>query len=292
MSKPVSLGPVSRNFQSQALNLHYLEWGDKNAPVLVLLHGGADHAHSWDELAATLSPRWRVIAPDLRGHGDSDWSPDAAYSILDYVTDLKMLWSHCQLQQATIVAHSMGGKIALHFAAAYPEAILKLIAIEGVDMLPPSLAPLHERPAAKRLRYWIDERIATNARQARHYPSLEDALKRMISAHPQLPADVARHLTIHGTRRNDDGSLSWKFDNHIRAVSAVDFRGREYADMLGEIRCPVLLVNGKDSWVPDPVATGRIDDFRAAQAVTLAGAGHWVQHDQPAAFLAALEHFI
>src|SRR5688572_746180 len=71
--------PVVRSHVSQGLTLRYVDWGNEDAPVLVLVHGSRDHARSWDAVALALRDKWRVIAPDLRGHGDSDWSPDGAY---------------------------------------------------------------------------------------------------------------------------------------------------------------------------------------------------------------------
>ena len=72
------IGPTSHSYVSQRLRLHYLDWGNPDAPMLILVHGGQDHARSWDRVARKLRNDWHVIAPDLRGHGDSAWSPDGA----------------------------------------------------------------------------------------------------------------------------------------------------------------------------------------------------------------------
>ena len=83
--------PTSHIFISQRLRLHYLDWGNEQAPPLLLLHGGRDHAHSWDWVARELQRDWHVIAPDLRGHGDSVWSPDGAYFMPYFIYDLAQL---------------------------------------------------------------------------------------------------------------------------------------------------------------------------------------------------------
>ena len=70
-----ALGPTSHRFVSQRLDLHYLNWGNPGAPLLVLVHGGRDHARNWDWVAQALRYDWHIICPDLRGHGDSAWSP-------------------------------------------------------------------------------------------------------------------------------------------------------------------------------------------------------------------------
>src|SRR5262249_34143729 len=73
-------GPTSHTYFSQRLRLHYVDWGDAGKPPLLLLHGGRDHCRNWDWTAAALRNEWHVIAPDLRGHGDSQWSQDGSYS--------------------------------------------------------------------------------------------------------------------------------------------------------------------------------------------------------------------
>ena len=81
-------GPTSRVFFSQRLRLHYVDWGNAGAPPLVLLHGGRDHCRNWDWVAEELRKDWHIIAPDLRGHGDSQWSPDGSYTMAGFLYDL------------------------------------------------------------------------------------------------------------------------------------------------------------------------------------------------------------
>ena len=78
---PDDFGPTSHSFVSQRLRLHYNDWGNAGAPPLLLQHGGRDHSRSWDWVARELRRDWRVIAPDLRGHGDSAWSPNGTYAM-------------------------------------------------------------------------------------------------------------------------------------------------------------------------------------------------------------------
>src|ERR1700734_1600020 len=125
-------GPVSRFFCSQRLRLHYLDWGDREAPPLLLIHGVRDHARNGDAVAARLRKDWHVIAPDLRGHGDSDWAAGGFYPTEAYVYDLWRLISEANLAPMSMIGHSLGGNIALRYAGAYPEHVAKMIAIEGL----------------------------------------------------------------------------------------------------------------------------------------------------------------
>ena len=81
-------GPTSRHYFSQRLRLHYVDWGNTEAPPLLLVHGGRDHCRNWDWVAQALRDDWHIICPDLRGHGDSQWSPDGNYSMSAYIYDL------------------------------------------------------------------------------------------------------------------------------------------------------------------------------------------------------------
>ena len=118
-----SSGPTSRIYFSQRLRLHYVDWGNPAAPPLLLVHGGRDHCRNWDWVASALRRDWHVLAPDLRGHGDSQWSPDGNYSTAAYVYDLAQLIHQQELAPVTIVAHSLGGNIAIRYTGVYPENV-------------------------------------------------------------------------------------------------------------------------------------------------------------------------
>ena len=214
--------PTSRRYVSQRLRLHYADWGNEAAPPLVLVHGGRDHCRSLDAVARALSPRYHVIAPDLRGHGDSDWSPDGDYSMLAFVYDLAQLIHQIGRSPVTLVAHSMGGNIAIRYTALYPENVAKLVAIEGLGLSPPMLAEREKIPTAERLRKWIEDKRAAAARTPRRYPTLDAALQRMKEENKFLSDDMARHLTEHGATANEDGTWSWKFDNYVNVWPPFD----------------------------------------------------------------------
>ena len=129
-------GPESRFFQSQGLRLHYADWGNEAAPLLLLVHGGRDHCRSWDRIARSLQPHFHVLAPDLRGHGDSDWTKGGSYSLTEYVYDLSRLVRHTAAQQVTIVGHSMGGMVGLIYAGTFPDQVSALVVLDGVTVLP------------------------------------------------------------------------------------------------------------------------------------------------------------
>lgn len=285
-------GPTSHFFTSQRLRLHYVDWGNHDKPPLLLLHGGRDHCRNWDWLAAALRDDWHVIAPDLRGHGDSQWSPDGHYSMAAYIYDLAQLIHQQRLAPVTIVAHSLGGNIALRYAGIYPETVRRLVAIEGLGPSPKLLAERARLGIDERMRRWIDEQRELARRTPRRYASIDEACARMLEENPHLSPEQARHLTRYGVIQNEDGSYSWKFDNYVRAWPPYDMPQADIERLWNRISCPTLLVYGKQSWASNPAEDGRARHFRDARVVTVEGAGHWVHHDQFETFRQLLQDFL
>ncbi len=285
-------GPTSRIYFSQRLRLHYVDWGNPEAPPLLLVHGGQDHCRNWDWVAQQLRKDWHVIAPDLRGHGNSEWSADGSYPMTNYVYDLAQLIHQQELAPVTIVAHSMGGNVALRYTGIHPENVRKLVAIEGLGPSPKMLAERGQQPMHERLAKWIQDTRALAGRLPRRYHSIEDAFARMQAENTHLSPDQARHLTHHGVNQNEDGTYSWKFDNYVRVWSPYDIQQSELHQLWGRITCPTLLVYGKESWASNPEDDGRIAHFNTAKVVTFEKAGHWVHHDRLDDFLALMRDFL
>ena len=278
--------PESRYYYSQRLKLHYAVWGDGGRPPLVLIHGGRDHSRNWDPVAMALHDRYTIYAPDLRGHGDSGWAIGGMYSIPEFTLDVSTLANRIS-GPLTIVGHSLGGAIALQYAGTFPDKVTKLVSIEGWG--PPAQ---EHKLAHQRMREWIGHMHDVEQRSPRRYPSIEDATKRMLEANPHLSPQMARHLTEHGANRNEDGTYTWKFDNYVRMHSPYEFNIEDARDIWNQIRCPVLLVRGDESWARDPEEDGRASAFHDYRSVLINGAGHWVHHDQLAAFLAVARQFL
>ena len=286
-------GPASHSFISQRLRLRYVDWGNPSAPPLILLHGGRDHSRSWDWTAQELRRDWHVIAPDLRGHGDSDWSPSGDYGGMANLYDLAQLIHQLKLAPVTIVAHSYGGNIALRYAGVYPANVKKLVAIEGLGPSPKMLAERLAKPIDARLRDWIDAKRGVAARTPRRYATLDDAFKRMKEENDHLSDEQARHLTIHGVSQNEDGSYSWKFDPYMRVFPpfdiAQDRRRKRYGRRSPARRsCSTAPTAGprtrRRTAAPNTSSTARV--------VTIKNARHWLHHDQFDKFMAELRAFL
>lgn len=291
MSRDNSSQVTSYFIESQRFRLHYRDWGNADAPPLLLIHGGFDHCRSWDWAAEQLCRDFHVITPDLRGHGDSDWARGNAYSMADYVYDLAELVEQLALAPVSIVGHSLGGAITLKYAGAFPNNVKQLVAIEG--LVPPQKM-LEENAAApaQKLARWVKQVQRAVKRSHRRYDSEAEVIQRMQEANSHLSADYARHLAIHGSRKNEDGTYSWKFDPLLRAHQPFDMSARDSQLLWQNITSPVLLMRGEDSWASNPAEDGRAAFFQQAKVVNFADAGHWLHHDQFERFMAAVTGFL
>jgi pimeloyl-ACP methyl ester carboxylesterase len=278
--------PESRFFQSQGLRLHYSDWGNADAPLLLLVHGGRDHSRSWDLIARSLQPHFHVLAPDLRGHGDSDWAKGGSYALTEYVYDLLRLVRSKAAQQVTIVGHSMGGMVGLIYAGTFPEQVSALVVLDGVTVLPNAKRlPPHERIAK-----WVGQLDRLEDREPRRYRTIEEAAAQMRTHNPRLPSELAQHLAGFGVRRNQDGTYSWKFDSYQRAMAPQRLSPEDHVALWSRITCPTLLLHAEESFLESPA--GLAGYFQQARAQTISGAGHWLHHDQPDEVVGAIRTFL
>jgi pimeloyl-ACP methyl ester carboxylesterase len=279
--------PISQFYYSHRLKLHFWDWANADKPNLIFVHGGMDHARSWDLIIESFKYDFHVIAPDLRGHGDSNWALGSMYSIAEYVLDLSALIDIVGKFPVYLIGHSLGAAIVLQYAGIYPERVKKLVAIEGTSA-PPEMA---SRPAHERLRAWVESMRDTETRISRRYPNLETAYERMHKANPYLTDEMARHLTLYGSNWNPDGTLTWKFDNFVRTLSPYAYNVGFAREIWTQISCPVLLFHGQNSWMEDPMKEGYIFAIPNHRLVSVPNAGHWLHHDQPQIFAEETRRF-
>ena len=219
-----SSGPTSRIYFSQRLRLHYVDWGNPDAPPLLLLHGGRDHCRNWDWVAAALRRDWHVLAPDLRGHGDSQWSSDGNYTLAAFIYDLAQLIHQQELAPVTIVGHSLGGNIALRYSGIYPDNVRRLVAIEGVGASPEKTAERGRVPLAERIQEWIEETRRLSGRLPRRYPVDRRRLK--ADAGGQSASLARTSAPFDPARRQPE--RRWHLQLEIRQLYARQF-GLRYA---------------------------------------------------------------
>ena len=279
--------PRQRFGDSQRIPISYWDWGNEEAPPLVLVHGGRDHARSWGRLAEELRTDYHVVALDLRGHGDSGWTPGGNYSLPDNALDVGRVIGTVGAP-ARVIAHSYGGSICLLTAGAYPEYFSALAVIEGTHSLNP---PDQERVDPAWVRRWGDRLRSFEGQQPRVYATLEDAEERMREANPRLPEAILPGLASYASKPVDGGFI-WKYDLWVNGRTSMEVRRSELPAFWEAITCPVLLFLGGESKSRRRQHPSPERHLRNCRTVEIPGAGHWVHHDQPEALMGELRPFL
>jgi pimeloyl-ACP methyl ester carboxylesterase len=243
----------------------------------VLVHGFLDLAYGWHEVAPLLDAH--VIAPDLRGHGDSDWiGAGGYYHYLDYIADLDEVIARMARKRIVLVGHSMGGGVTAYWAGSRPERPAALALLEGLGPPDQSDVELGGRTAQ-----WIDA-WRTARTKTRPMASLADAATRLRRHDPLLSEPLSLKLAEAGTREAP-GGLIWKHDPLHLTMGPYPFRRDHAARYWRRISCPVLVVDGAQSFMnlPDAERASRRAELAHHRHVMLEGAGHMMQRHQPAA---------
>jgi pimeloyl-ACP methyl ester carboxylesterase len=219
-----------------------------------------------------------VIAPDLRGHGDSDWiGAGGYYHFMDYVADLDEVIARLARTRVILVGHSMGGNISGYYAGTRPERLAGLALLEGLG--PPDMSAL-EGPT--RTAMWI-EAWRTARAKAKPLASLEEAVRRLRKHDDRLDEALARRLAEAGTRAVEGGYV-WKHDPLHMSFGPYAYRLETAIRYWQRVTCPVLIVDGEQSKLNLPVAerAERRRQFANHRHVVIPDCGHAIQRHQPA----------
>lgn len=253
--------------------LHLREWPGSGLPVL-LLHGMAAHTHWWDPVVPMWNGSLRAAALDFRGHGESAWVDDGVYTTQTFLDDVEAARAALGYEKFLLAGHSMGGRVAIEYAARHPERLLGLVAI---DFLP-------EVRASKPSRF-----SRARGRKQPVYASADDALTRF-RLEPDgtvLSADELRTLGAHGVRAHETG-FSWKFDWRV----LMHYRMGAVWPQLPQVRVPSLVVRGELSTIISADDFARVErELPGTKALTLPGAHHHVPLDAPQPLARAIADF-
>lgn len=288
------------------LAIHYLDWaaedGEEPGPPatrlphsspprdnaspspLLLLHGFLDHAWSFEpfvrcfreQSAAAGVPARRIVAIDLRGHGDSGWVQGGYYHFPDYVIDVMGVADALGIGRFALLGHSMGSMAASLVAGAFPDRIEHLILVEGLG--PPDMKP---DVAPERFRQWVREVEELEKRERSGMDSVRDAAERLQRTHRRLSPELALFLAEKGTRRRSDGRVEWKHDPLHRTRSPQPFYLAQAEAFWRRIPCPVLFITGAESEYHFFNDQERRKRFADGRGVDIEGAGHMIHHDRP-----------
>jgi pimeloyl-ACP methyl ester carboxylesterase len=266
--------PTDKTVTVNGLPLHYLDWGNASAPPLILLHGIAREAHTFDHVAPHFASSHRVIAVDMRGHGDSGWHADEAYLVEDYTSDIEALMPQLGLRNAVLWGASTGGRVAQMIAGRHPDWVSAVI-VEDVGP---------ERPAAV-----SNRRGDRMAREAAGWAGVDELVAQLKADFPRTAEPILRHIARHGARPRADGRIIWKRDPAILK----GFVPTELWVTVRQIKAPILYVlGGASNIVPPQTQTELRQALPQAQIVIMPGLGHYPSDEQPEEFLAIVDRFL
>lgn len=278
-----AIEPRTHAIEANGLRHNVLEWDQSGSDTtVVLLHGFLDLAWSFERVALKLAPHYHVVAPDFRGHGDTDWIGAGGYYYFpDYTADLARVLPRVTRERVYLVGHSMGGTVATYYTGTFPERVHKLALLEGIG--PPESKP---EDAPERMRKHVQTVDEMRAKTLKPLPSVAAATERLHKIYPGLDAAWAARLAEKATRAAPDGAAGsriWKHDPLHRTRTPLLFSLAQYKAFTARILCPVLLVNGGDSKLSFLHDRERQQLYPWPQVQTLPGAGHMMQLDQPEA---------
>jgi pimeloyl-ACP methyl ester carboxylesterase len=283
----------------RGLRYHLREWGPADAGparTLFMLHGWMDVSASFQFVVDALDPDWRVVAPDWRGFGLTEWTPGDCYWFPDYAADLDFIVESVQGDApAHLVGHSMGGNVALMYAGARPARARTVVNLEGFG-----LHASRAEQAPGRLSQWIDE--VKSGGSLRDYGSREEVAARLQKNNPRLPAERAAFLADHWAEPDGHGRLRVAGDPAHRIVNPVLYRVDEAMACWQAVTAPSLMVMAADTEALRHVARDREQALAelqrrfaavpGAEQATVAGAGHMLHHDQPEAVARLILDFL
>jgi pimeloyl-ACP methyl ester carboxylesterase len=279
--------PTSRTVVANGLRHHVLEWDGGGDTTILCLHGFLDIGFAFHRIAPALAARGHhVVAPDLRGHGETERvGAGGYYHFADYVLDVSDLADALARRRLALAGHSMGGSIACWFAGAFPERVWRLAALEGIRVpdLPAAAAPA-------RLAEFVATVKRARVASQKVYATVDDAAQRLRRHDPLCPEDEARALAERGTREVP-GGRAFRHDPLHLSRAPYPFRLEIALAIWSRIACPVLLVDGALSERVPADYPRRLAAFRDARLATVEGAGHMMMRHQPARVATLLGDF-
>ena len=272
--------PQNKHLICNGVRLHYLDWGNHDAPPLVLLHGINGQAHTWDALAGTVRSRFHVLALDMRGHGESQWAADGIYDGPALLADVSEFVIQLRLDRVTIVGESLGGIVAFAWASLNPASVAGLVVADiGPEISPEGLGEIRrsaqDRPA--------------------DFTDFEEALRWSRGEQPVEAEEAIAYRLRHNLNESGDGRLAWKYDPLVDTVTS---SGGPDGDALmwqlwSALKCPTLVLRGERSNLLTKESVEKmLATCPTATLRTIPDAGHAIMVDNQAAFISETRAFL
>ena len=281
--RPTSIGLTGSN----GVKLHALEWSRDGVPM-VFVHGFANDAHVWDDIAPVIAPHYRVIALDLRGHGDSGRALDGRYDANTLCDDLECALEDLGIERHVLVGHSLGGRVSMHYAGRHADRLAGLALVDS--------APDFDARGTTRI-------VFDAQKGERTFASIDEYELVLAHQYPVTPSSTLRRMARSWLRERSDGRYELKLDaDFLNAHTGLSAEEEERLDAeeskklwnaLEGLSCPVLVVRGAASDIFDSETADRMVEevLHNGTLEIIAHAGHSVMLDNSEAFERALSRF-
>ena len=267
--------PADRFVSVNGLRIHYLDWGAEGKPPLIMLHGIGRVAHTFDHIAPHFTGKYHVMAIDMRGHGDSGWDPKGAYLVEDYTRDIEAFAEQLHLRNIVIWGNSTGGRVAQVFAGLHPELVTAVISED--------VGPERPREIADGFTARVKREDETG------WASEEELFANLKAGNSRTPDEILRAYAHYGSKPRVDGRIVWKRDPAI----GNGFVPTELWRFVREIKAPIIyILGGRSTIVPAETQEDLKRTLPQVQIVTIPGAGHYPNEENPKEFLAIVDKFL
>ena len=267
-------GYTDRFIVVNGLRLHYLDWESGNKPAFIMLHGISRVAHQFDHIAPYFTANYHVIAIDMRGHGDSDWSPEGAYVVEDYVKDLEAFVLQLDLRGLTLLGNSTGGRVVQVYAGLHPDRVSRLIVEDVGPERTNEIASAFTRQVENEKDGWASE---------------DELAAFLRKSNGKTPEAILRSYAHFASKRRDDGRIVWKRDPNL----AKGFVPTELWRFVGQIKCPVIYILGGASRIVPPETQQKLKlTLPDVQIVVMPGLGHYPDQEATAEFIPIVQSFL
>jgi pimeloyl-ACP methyl ester carboxylesterase len=251
-----------------------LVWGT-SAPELVLIHGGAQNAHTWDTVALALGRP--LLAIDLPGHGHSDGGPDGVISVGSNGADLAKVVAELAPDALGVVGMSLGGMSSIALAAAAPALVRALVLVD--------ITPGVSAEKAAPIMAFVDGPSS--------FDSFDDLLARTMEHNPTRSESSLRRGILHNAVQRDDGSWVWRYARFRTGDTGSRPEFADWWEAISALTVPLMLLRGL-AWsvVDDADVEELLRRQPSARVVGVEGAGHSIQGDRPLELAALVSDFV
>lgn len=252
---------------------------DGGGPCCVLIHGFADGGFVWDMLVEALAPHYSLLVVDLRGHGHSGWAPDGRYDIEAYVADLEHIIDHSGLQDLILIGHSLGGQVATHLGARYPQRLRASVLVDFAPLL--NSDGMNE--AARRIKESL-----------RLYTSVAEYAEWMGETRPLTDPAVLQRIAARALQAVA-GGFRPRLDPELleRDAPFDTAEQRRLWQLLSQQTCPTLVVRGAGSaMLSRTTAQTLASTLPDGTLATVKAAGHAVMLDNPTGLREVITGFL